>query len=92
MLNSGYIFLDCGGINLSSSSAQSLSGIYNRASAALKSGKPVILTNIKFGTKASSPISATLYQYSSTVITAIASIYSIAIANTNSATVTNLTT
>ena len=40
MTNSGYIFVDCSGLELNDSAEQTITGIYNRAKAALASKKP----------------------------------------------------
>ena len=49
MKNSGYIFLDGGGIDLSTSDPQSITGAWNRANAVYKSGKPIWAFNTKYG-------------------------------------------
>ena len=41
-MKGGYILVDCGGLELNDSSSQSITGLYKRAQAALKSGKPVL--------------------------------------------------
>ena len=45
MVNSGYLMFDCGGLDLNDSTEQTITGIYNRAKAALASGKAVFATN-----------------------------------------------
>lgn len=50
MYNSGYYFLDGGGIDLSSSDSQSISGSWNRTVTAIETRKPIFAYNTKYGT------------------------------------------
>lgn len=49
MVPNGYAKLDMGGINLGSTSSQSITGLYARITDAVKTGKPILLCNIKGG-------------------------------------------
>lgn len=49
-MNSGYIMIDCGGLNLLAQSAQTIKGLYARITAAYASGKPIIAYNCNYGT------------------------------------------
>ena len=49
MVPNGYVKLDMGGINLGSASSQSITGLHARITEAVKSGKPILLCNIKGG-------------------------------------------
>lgn len=49
-MNGGYFLADCTGIDLSLSSAQSITGIWEKAKTALASGKPIIAHNCIYGT------------------------------------------
>lgn len=49
MIPNGYAKLDLGGINLGSSSSQSLTGLYGRITDAVATGKPIMAYNLKGG-------------------------------------------
>lgn len=49
-MNGGYFLADCTGLDLSSSSAQSITGIWEKAKTALASGKPIIAHGCVYGT------------------------------------------
>lgn len=49
-MNGGYINVNCEGLDLSSSSAQSIDGIWNAAKRALHSEKPIIVGGCVYGT------------------------------------------
>ena len=69
MLNSGYHFLDGGGIDLSSSSSQSITGSWNRTVTAIKTGKPIYAYNTKYGTgKPLTPVPVFCWYLSATSI------------------------
>lgn len=40
MFNSGYVMVDCSGLDLNDSTTQSITGLYKRAREAIDSGKP----------------------------------------------------
>ena len=48
--NTGYVMIDCGGLNFLAESAQTIEGIYERAEAAMQSGKTVYAANCVWGT------------------------------------------
>lgn len=48
-INSGYVMLDAGGLDLSSNSAQSISGVWARVMEAVSSKKPIIAYNMVHG-------------------------------------------
>lgn len=54
-MNYGYIAVDFGGFAVGTES-QTITGIYKRMSDALKTGKPIVVTNIKMNSYAASPI------------------------------------
>lgn len=67
MKNSGYIFLDGGGIDLSTSDPQSIVGSWKRANAVYKTGKPIWAFNTKYGTgKPLSPVPVFIWYLSAT--------------------------
>ena len=49
MKNPGYYLLDGGGIDLSTSESQTITGAWNRAVTAIKTGKPIWAFNTKYG-------------------------------------------
>ena len=49
-MNGGYILADCTGLDLSDSTAQSISGMWDKAVTALKAEKPIIAYNCIYGT------------------------------------------
>lgn len=54
-MKSGIFMVDCGGLNLLAESAQTVTGLYERVKAALKTNKPVYAYNVLFG--ANNPMS-----------------------------------
>lgn len=48
-MNSGYIMIDCGGLNMLAESAQTITGLYARCTEAYATGKPIIAYNINYG-------------------------------------------
>lgn len=53
----GYIILDGGGLDLTTGSTPvTINGIWNAATAAMKSGKPIIATNLKYGSAPVTPV------------------------------------
>ena len=58
----GYILVDCTGLDISSTSAQTISGIKQKLSDAIATGKQLILTHATYGTYPVTPISANGYE------------------------------
>lgn len=48
-MNGGYIMIDCGGLNLLAQSAQTITGLYAKITAAFASGKPIYAYNMNYG-------------------------------------------
>lgn len=48
--HSGYVMIDCGGLNLLAESSQTIKGIYEKAEAAMHTGKTVLAANCVWGT------------------------------------------
>ena len=91
MVNSGYILFDCGGLNLMSSSEQTKTGIFNRAKAALATGKPVYATNCLMGTgRPCSPCSVIAWQEDDDTIIATGHVLRVVIEDDDGVTITNL--
>ena len=89
-MNSGYILVDCGGLELNSASTQSISGLYKRAKAALATGKPVFATNCLMNNGYCSPVSVAAWQEDSTTIIATGHVFRVSIESDDDVTVTNL--
>lgn len=49
MVNSGYVMVDCGGMNLLSQSSQNIKGLYNKCKEAVDSGKMILAVNCEYG-------------------------------------------
>lgn len=52
----GYILVDCGGLELTSQTKQTIDGIYERVKIAYDTGKPVYATNVLFDEKPMTPV------------------------------------
>lgn len=90
MTNSGYILVDCGGLELNDNTTQSITGLYKRAQAALASGKPVFAVNCLMNDGYCSPVSVAAWQEDSTTIIATGHVFRVAIESDDDVTVTNL--
>ena len=90
MTNSGYIFVDCGGLELNDSTEQTITGIYNRAKAALASKKPVYAVNCTMNNTPATPISVCAWQENSTTIIATGHVFRVTIESDDGVTITNL--
>lgn len=89
MVNSGYVFVDCTGLNVNSSSTQEISGLYARALAAIKSGKPAYAVNCNMSGAPCTPVSVVAWQESGNII-ATGHVFRITIEEDDDVTVTNL--
>lgn len=87
---SGYILFDCGGLNLNSSSEQTITGIYNRAKEALATGKLVLATNCNMSGMPCSPCAVIAWDQGTDGIIATGHTLRIVIASDDGVTVTNL--
>ena len=87
---SGYILFDCGGLNLNSSSEQTITGIYNKAKEALATGKLVLATNCNMSGMPCSPCAVIAWDQGSDGIIATGHTLRIVIASDDGVTVTNL--
>lgn len=59
-MNSGYVLIDCTGLDLKGETTQTIDGIYHKCAAALTSGKPAYAGNVAWGTEKITPISVML--------------------------------
>ena len=48
-MNGGYIVADCTGLDLSDSTSQSITGLWDKAVAAIKANKPIVAYNCEYG-------------------------------------------
>ena len=84
MKNSGYIFLDGVGIDLSTSDPQTISGAWDRANAAYKTGKPIWACNTKYGSgKPLSPVPVVMWYLSATSLVIVGATLHIIVSNDN---------
>ncbi len=53
----GYVLVDAGGLDLTTGSTPvTIDGIYDRAADAMKTGKPIVAENLKYGTAPLTPV------------------------------------
>lgn len=90
MYPNGDIMVDCGGLELNSSSTQEITGLYERAKAALETGKPVYATNCLMNGGYCSPVSVAAWQEDSHTIIATGHVFRVSIEDDDDVTVTNL--
>lgn len=86
----GYIMVDCGGLELNDNTEQTIDGIYDRAKAALATGKPCYATNCKMNNGYCTPISVAAWQEDSDTIIATGHVFRVTIEEDDGVTVTNL--
>lgn len=89
MTHTGYVMVDCTGLNLNTSSEQTISGIYAKAKAAIDSGKPCIAVNCNMSGAPCSPCSVIAWMEGTTIITT-AHVLRLSITSADKVTVTNL--
>lgn len=92
MFPNGYIMVDCTGLELNDSTEQNVPGIYERASAALATGKPVYATNCEMNGGYCSPVSVAAWQEDAHTIIATGHVFRVTIEDDDDVTVTNLVT
>lgn len=87
---SGYILVDCGGMNLLAQSSQTITGLYKNCEAAFDSGKQIIAVNCEYGEGVHmSPIPVMAIEEDGTIIFT-ASILQIRVASNDSVTIVSL--
>ena len=89
---SGYVMIDFGGLELTSESKVTISGIADQVTKALATGKPVIAGNLKYNAKSCCPVSA-LVSVDSTTATSfdvIVSLLKIVVDKDNGCTISSL--
>lgn len=90
MNNSGYVMVDCGGLDLNDSTEQTIDGIYDRAVEALASGKLALATNCVMSGMPCSPIAVVAWDQGDDGVIATGHVLRIVIAKDDGVTVTNL--
>lgn len=86
----GYIIIDCTGIDMLSEDSQSLTGLYARVQEAINTGKPIYATNLTWGDQGTmSPIEIFTVQFDGYVV-CTASTIQIIVGIDDSVTINNL--
>lgn len=89
MTHVGYIVVDGTGINLNTSSEQTIAGFYNKCIAAFNTGKPVFVANCNMSGAPCSPVSVIAWMEGTTII-ATGHVLRVSITSADKVTVTNL--
>lgn len=89
MTHVGYIVVDCTGINVNTSSEQTVEGIYNKCIAALDTGKPAFAANCNMSGAPLSPVSVAAWKEGTNII-ATGHVFRLTITSADKVTVTNL--
>lgn len=90
--NGGYVMVDCKKLNLLSQSSQTVAGLYDACTDAIRTGKPVLACNCEYGEGVPmTPISVMMIVEAGTVI-ATASILQIRVADNDAVTIESLLT
>lgn len=89
MTHVGYIVVDCTGINVNTSSEQTVAGIYNKCIAALDTGKPAFAANCNMSGAPLSPVSVAAWKEGTNII-ATGHVFRLTITSADKVTVTNL--
>lgn len=93
-MNGGYYMVDLKGLDLTSDSTQTISGLFNEMKKAIASGKPLVAYNAVWGANNDAPLTPITFfaqQWSSTLVVGTASILNITCTNEDVVTVTDLT-
>lgn len=92
--NGGYCMVDCTGLDLTDSNEQTITGLYARMKAALKTGKPLVAYGCVWGTNSDAPLTPIQFfaqEWSSSLIVGTASILNISVTSADKVTVVDLT-
>ena len=93
MLNGGYIMFDAEGVDLTSGSSQTKTGMFKKLEKVLAANKPVFAYNVNWGTgsnKYLTPLPVFIQKWSSTLIVLTCSILKVEVTNEDAITVTSL--
>lgn len=86
----GYILVDCTGLELNDYTEQEISGLYARAQAALKTGKPCYAVNCLMNGSYCSPVAVAAWQEDEDTIITTGHVFRVTIDSDDGVTVTNL--
>lgn len=86
-MNGGYILVDVTGLNLSSSSEQEITGIWDKAVTALKVGKPIVVHGCTYGAAPVSPVTCFGWYIGATEIVIVGATLHVHIKNDDTAVV-----
>lgn len=89
MTHTGYAMVDGTGLNLNTSSEQTIAGFYAKAKAAFDSGKPCIVANCNMSGAPCTPCSVIAWMEGTTII-ATGHVLRVSITSADKVTVTNL--
>lgn len=89
MTHVGYVVVDFTGLNLNTSSEQTIAGIYNKCIAAFDTGKPVFVANCNMSGAPCTPVSVIAWKEGTTII-ATGHVLRVSITSADKVTVTNL--
>ena len=87
---SGYILVDCTGIELTAAEAKTISGMHARAAAAVKTGKPCFACNCTYNSYPVSPIPVQAIEVENGTIIASAEWLQVFITSADSVTVQSM--
>ena len=91
-MNGGYIMVDCTGLDLTDTNAQSIDGIWDKAVEAIDADKPIIVHNCEYGTGVKvSPVTCFGWYIDTDEIVIVGATLHIHIKNDNTATVLDVT-
>lgn len=91
-INSGYVMLNAGGLNLASSSSQSIAGSWDRVMEAVSAKKPIIAYNMVYGAdKEVTPVPCFGWPASSTEFVLVCATLHIHVKDDNTCTVLDVT-
>ena len=89
-MNNGYVKVDCTGLDLTKSTKQTITGLYNRCCEAMKTGKPIYAYNLSWGDEAVTPVQTFGIRESATKIIFTASTLQIHVESNDKAQVVNM--
>lgn len=95
MLKGGYFMIDCKGLDLTSDSEQTISGLYAQMQKGLANGKPLMAYNCVWGTNSDAPLSPIHFfaqQWTTGLVVGTASILNITCTDADKVNVTSLVT
>ena len=90
-MKAGYVLVNCGGLDLTSESTQTIAGLYAKVKSAMETGKMIIAENIIWGSgKSITPISVFAIDMGDYGIYITASTLQIRVNSSNEVTIVNM--